>query len=96
MVLLAWETDCSRRPIDGRGSEDGGIGLATAQMPEKLVEGPFLGVLLTVNDLEVLFFSDCFLFSVPDFRPLAARDDRDGKVAHIESEVVEASQENVG
>ena len=96
LVLLAREVDGSGRPIDGLGGQGGDVGLATAQMPEELVEGPFFGVLLTVNDQEVLPFGNGFLFGISDLRPLAARDDRDGKEAHIESEVVKSSQENVG
>jgi len=65
-------------------------------MPEKLVEGPFFWVMFALNDLEVLFFGDRFPRGVPDLGPLAARDDGGGDPAHIECEVVEASQEDVG
>ena len=75
MVLLAWEVDGSIRPIDGIGGEDCDVGLATTEVPKKLIEGPFLGVLLSVNDLTVLFFGDRFLLGVPDLGPLAAGDD---------------------
>lgn len=96
LVLLAREVDGPSRPVDCLDGECGDVGLATAQMPKELVEGPFLWVLLTVNDPEVLFFGDRFLVGILDLGPKPARDDRYGKVAHIEGEVVEPAKENVG
>lgn len=89
MVFLAWEIDCSIRPIDGFGGEDGDVSLTAAQMPQKLIKGQFLGVLFSANDLSVLFLGDGLLRCVPNLGPLAARNDRDSKIAHIEGEVVE-------
>ena len=96
MVFLAREIDRPVSPIDGFCGQGGDVGLATAQMPEDLVEGPFFGVLLTVNNLEVLPFGNGFLFGVPDLWSLAAGDDRGSDPAHIEGEFVEPSQEDVG
>ena len=83
MVFLAREIHRPVRPVDGLSGEDGDILLATAQMPQKLIEGSFFGVLLSLNDLLVLLGSDCFLGGVPKLWPLAARNNRSGDPAHI-------------
>ena len=96
MVFLAWENDRPVGPIDGFCGEGGDVGLTTTQMPKKLVKGQFLWVLLSVNNPKVLFLGDRLLGGVSDLGPLTAGNDWGGDPAHIEGEVVEPSQEDVG
>ena len=90
LVFLSRKMDGSCRPVDSLGGEAGDVGLATAQMPQELVKGQFVGVLFSANDLLVLVGCDRLLGGIPNFWPLATRDDRCSDPAHIEGEVVES------
>lgn len=65
-------------------------------MPGKLVESLPLGVALSGNDLAVFLPSNGALGLEADRGPLAFGDERPGQPVHIQAEVMQASEVNVG
>ena len=65
-------------------------------MPGHFVKGFAFGIVLTLDDTGVFLKGDTALFLEANNRPLALRHDRPGDPSHIEAEVVESPEEDVG
>src|SRR5262245_36216186 len=65
-------------------------------MPTQLIKCLPLGIFFPLNDFPVLTLSDRALFFESDFRPLLLRDDGPRQPIHVQGEVVESAQIDVG
>ena len=94
--LAAVEAHHFGLPIDVLGGEVRHIGLSAAQVPAKIVERPALGVGFRGDNSLVLQRGDRPLFLEANFRPLLFGEDGPRQPAHVQSEVVNPAQENIG
>jgi len=66
------------------------------KVPGHFVKGFAFGIVLPLDDAGVFLKGDAALFLEADHRPLALRHDRPSDPSHIEAEVVESPEEDVG
>lgn len=90
------ETDHPGAPVDVLRVEMGEVGLGGAQVPRQLVERLALGVPLPLHDLGVFLPGDRPLLLEPYGGPLALGHQRPRQPVHVDAEVVEAAEEDVG
>ena len=72
------------------------VGLCAAQVPAELVKRPALRVQFLLDDGLVFLEGDRPLLFEAHLRPLLLGEHRPGQPAHVQGEVVEATQEHVG
>ena len=83
-------------PINIPGIESGHVRLRPANMPEEPIERAVLGVALASDDFLMLFPSDGPFWLELDFRPLSFRNDGFWNPVHIEGEIMQPAQKDIG
>lgn len=83
-------------PVDIFGLQACQVGLGCPEMPGHFVKGFAFRIVLPLDDTGVFLKGDAALFLEANNRPLALRHDRPSDPSHIEAEVVESPQKDVG
>ena len=94
--LLALVADHPLGPVDVLGPEKRDIGLRRADVPGQFVKCLPLRVGLGGEDLLVLIEGNGAPLPVPNRRPLTLWDNRRGQPAHVQGEIVDAAQIDIG
>lgn len=94
--LFAEEAHYPIRPVNIFGGESGHIGLRRSKVPANLVERAALRIGFRGDDSPVLFLGNAPFFAVFDLGPASFGEDGPRQPVHVQSEIMQFAQMNIG